>query len=155
VVERLSRRDFLRQSAVVSFSALAGGSAGRVFAAGSDTIRAALIGCGERGTSNAIEFLRAADGVELVAMADIFQDQIDKSLEKMRKSDIGGKVKATNESMFCGFDGYKKVMASDVHAALIRSIREGKPINEGKDAAESTMTGIMGRISAYTGRALK
>jgi hypothetical protein len=42
-----------------------------------------------------------------------------------------------------------------MHAALIRSIREGRPINEGVRLAEATMTGIMGRMSAYTGRALK
>ncbi|MHC4657668.1 MAG: Gfo/Idh/MocA family oxidoreductase [Planctomycetota bacterium] len=41
------------------------------------------------------------------------------------------------------------------HADLIASIREGKPLNEGRRIAESTLTAIMGRISAYTGRALK
>jgi predicted dehydrogenase len=41
------------------------------------------------------------------------------------------------------------------HADLIASIREGKPLNEGKRVAESTLTAIMGRMSAYTGRALK
>jgi len=41
------------------------------------------------------------------------------------------------------------------HADLIASIREGKPLNEGIRIAESTLTAIMGRMSAYTGRALK
>jgi predicted dehydrogenase len=41
------------------------------------------------------------------------------------------------------------------HADLIASIRAGKPLNEGRSVAESTMTAIMGRMSAYTGRALK
>jgi predicted dehydrogenase len=40
-------------------------------------------------------------------------------------------------------------------ADLIASIRQGKPINEGRNVAESTMAAIMGRMSAYTGRALK
>jgi predicted dehydrogenase len=40
------------------------------------------------------------------------------------------------------------------HADLIASIRNGKPLNEGKQVAESTLTAIMGRMSAYTGRAL-
>jgi len=40
-------------------------------------------------------------------------------------------------------------------ADLVRSIREGSPINEGKQVAESTMNAVMGRMSAYTGRALK
>ena len=40
------------------------------------------------------------------------------------------------------------------HVDLIASIRAGKPLNEGKQVAESTLTAIMGRMSAYTGRAL-
>jgi predicted dehydrogenase len=40
-------------------------------------------------------------------------------------------------------------------ADLIAGIREGKPLNEGKRVAESTLAAIMGRMSAYTGRALK
>jgi len=40
------------------------------------------------------------------------------------------------------------------HTDLIASIRNGKPLNEGRQVAESTMTAIMGRMSAYTGRAL-
>jgi predicted dehydrogenase len=38
------------------------------------------------------------------------------------------------------------------HTDLIQSIRDGKPLNEAKRVAESTLTGIMGRISTYTGR---
>ena len=41
------------------------------------------------------------------------------------------------------------------HTDLIRSIRSGRPLNEGKAVAESTMTAILGRMSAYTGRAMK
>ncbi|MHC4574538.1 MAG: Gfo/Idh/MocA family protein [Planctomycetota bacterium] len=41
------------------------------------------------------------------------------------------------------------------HADQVKAIREGTPLNEGKRIAESTLTAIMGRMSAYTGRALK
>jgi hypothetical protein len=37
------------------------------------------------------------------------------------------------------------------HADLLTSIIAGKPINEAQAIAESTLTAIMGRISAYTG----
>jgi predicted dehydrogenase len=40
-------------------------------------------------------------------------------------------------------------------ADLVASIRNSTPINEGRQVAESTMNAIMGRMSAYTGRALK
>ena len=38
------------------------------------------------------------------------------------------------------------------HTDLIASIRASKPINELKNVAESTLTAIMGRMSAYTGK---
>jgi len=38
------------------------------------------------------------------------------------------------------------------HADLIASIRAGKPLNETRQVAESTLTAIMGRMSAYTGK---
>jgi predicted dehydrogenase len=40
------------------------------------------------------------------------------------------------------------------HTDLVASIRAGKPLNEGRQIAESTMCAIMGRMSAYTGRAI-
>jgi predicted dehydrogenase len=38
------------------------------------------------------------------------------------------------------------------HTDLIQSIRKGEPINELKNVADSTLSAIMGRMSAYTGR---
>ena len=40
------------------------------------------------------------------------------------------------------------------HIDLLESIRNNKPINEGKQIAHSTMTAILGRESAYTGKEL-
>jgi predicted dehydrogenase len=40
------------------------------------------------------------------------------------------------------------------HVALIRSIREGNPLNETVPVAEATLTGIMGRESAYSGKTI-
>jgi len=40
------------------------------------------------------------------------------------------------------------------HTDLIASIRSGKPLNEGRRVAESTMCAIIGRMSAFTGRAI-
>lgn len=112
----LSRRDFIKSSAV-SLAALAAPS-NRIFAAGSDTIRVGLIGCGDRGTADARYCLQAADGVELVAMADLFQDKIDESLARLREK-VADKVKVTNETCHLGFDAYRKVIASDVDIVLL------------------------------------
>ena len=40
------------------------------------------------------------------------------------------------------------------HLDLIRSIREGEPLNETEAVAYSTLTGIMGRESAYSGEVI-
>ncbi len=40
------------------------------------------------------------------------------------------------------------------HTDLIASIRAGKPYNELKNVAESTLTAIMGRMAAYTGQSV-
>ncbi len=53
------------------------------------------------------------------------------------------------------FEGEKPNPSVLQYAEMIDSIRKGKPLNEGRQVAESTMTAILGRMSAYTGRALK
>jgi len=40
------------------------------------------------------------------------------------------------------------------HVDLINGIRQSRPLNEGRRIAESTLTAILGRMSAYTGREL-
>jgi predicted dehydrogenase len=40
----------------------------------------------------------------------------------------------------------------DEHRDLIAAITTGKPVNEAKNVAESTLTAVMGRMSAYTGK---
>ena len=41
------------------------------------------------------------------------------------------------------------------HEDLIASIRAGRPINEARAVAESTMTGIIGREAVYSGKAVE
>jgi predicted dehydrogenase len=107
--KQVTRRDFLKAGAAVSTGAMLAQSS-RIFAAGSDTMRVALIGCGDRGTKDAIDCLQSADGVELVAMADVFKDKIDGSLGNLKKA-FPDKVKVTPQTCFLGFNAYKKVLA--------------------------------------------
>ncbi|MHC4213790.1 MAG: Gfo/Idh/MocA family protein [Planctomycetota bacterium] len=48
------------------------------------------------------------------------------------------------------YDGARPSAMVIEHADLIKSIRDGKPINEGRQVAESTLTAIMGRIQSWT-----
>jgi len=62
-----------------------------------------------------------------------------------------GEIHGTN---FWKFDGDEPNPYVQEQADLIASIRAGKPLNEGRRIAESTLCAIMGRMSAYTGRAI-
>ncbi|MFC1634447.1 Gfo/Idh/MocA family oxidoreductase [Planctomycetota bacterium] len=107
----LSRRDFIKTSAALGAATWASGSS-RIFAAGSDTIRIGLIGCGGRGTHDTGNCLSCAEGVELVAMGDIFEERLKSSLNRLREK-FSSKVKVTDERCFTGWDAYKKVLACD------------------------------------------
>ena len=50
------------------------------------------------------------------------------------------------------FDGDERSAYELEHADLVASIRAGRPLNEGRQVAESTFAAIIGRMSAYTGQ---
>ena len=113
-----TRRAFLKTSALAApLAALAP----VVHAAGSDVLKVGLIGCGSRGSGAAVNALKADPSVRLVAMADIFEDRLQASLEliKQLKEIKPEQVVVNKDRCFVGFDGYKKVIASDVDLVLI------------------------------------
>src|SRR5215469_2502530 len=55
-----------------------------VRAAGKEKLRAGIIGCGGRGTQAVVDLLTGTENVELVAMADVFEDHLEGSLKKLR-----------------------------------------------------------------------
>ena len=114
---KISRRGFVKTTLAVSAAAMFSKTSG-VFAAGSDKIRVGLIGCGDRGTGAAMDCIRAADGVEIVAMADLFKDKLDNSLRQLKK-DFPEKVKVTPQSSFVGFDAYSRLLACDVDIVVL------------------------------------
>src|SRR5271155_2599879 len=104
-----TRRDFLTASAVATGATLLG-SVPLVHAAGGDTLKVGLIGCGGRGTGAAVQALRADSNVKLIALGDAFGDRLQSSLKDLRKDDeIGKKIDVKPESCFVGFDAYKQV----------------------------------------------
>jgi predicted dehydrogenase len=115
--KEVSRRNFIKASAAVGMAAILPGRE-RLFAAGSDKLRVGLIGCGWRGTGAAEDCTKAAPNIEVVAMGDVFQDQLDWSLARLsRKAD--DKVSVTEDTSFVGFDAYKKVIACDVDMIIL------------------------------------
>src|SRR3954468_6524803 len=81
-----SRREFLKTStAAVASLGLASAFAPPVHAAGSDTLKIALIGCGNRGTGALVQALSTTGPVKLWALADAFPDRLDLCLEHTRR----------------------------------------------------------------------
>lgn len=98
----------------------------RAFAAGSDKIRVGLIGCGGRGTYDTGNCLKAAEGVELVAMGDMFKDRLDSCRRTLTKNQPD-KVKVTDDKCFIGWDAYKKVLATDVNFVILTQAPHFRP----------------------------
>jgi myo-inositol 2-dehydrogenase / D-chiro-inositol 1-dehydrogenase len=78
-------------------------------------------------------------------------------------SDIIMGSKGTCQLGACRIDGENKWQFSGPHnnpyleeqKALMESVRDGKPINSGYHMAQSTMIGVMGQMSCYTGKPVK
>ena len=79
--------------------------------------------------------------------------------ERVEERIVGTKGVAWSNGKITGekpwtFEGEETNPYVQEHIDLIASIRNGTPLNEGRQIAESTMCAIIGRMSAYTGRAM-
>jgi len=106
-----SRRDFLKDTGrIAAASAFIAAAAPRMYAAQSNTIKVALIGCGGRGSGAAANALSVKNGpTKLVAMGDVFEHRLKSSYENLKKGH-GDKVDVPEDRKFVGFDAYKKAM---------------------------------------------
>jgi myo-inositol 2-dehydrogenase/D-chiro-inositol 1-dehydrogenase len=141
-VSGFSRREFVKGSALL----LGGTLISQLpfygaYAAGSDTLKIALIGCGGRGTGAAIQALSTKGNVKLVAMADAFRDRLDESFTSISTKFEGDKKRfdVPEKNKFTGFDAYKKAIAlADVVILAtppgFRPIHFEEVVNQGKHA---------------------
>jgi predicted dehydrogenase len=127
-VEQPSRRSFLKQSTVM----LAGGAAANLLvsrsahAAGSDTLKIGLIGCGGRGTGAVGNAFAADSNSKVTAVADAFADRAEQSLKQLR-SVASDRVDVDAEHTFVGFDAYEKLLASDVDVVILATPPHFRP----------------------------
>ena len=112
-----SRREAIKTGGkVAAVSVLANAVIPHVHAADDQTLKVSLVGCGGRGTGavrNALAVSGALGPIKLHAMADVFDDKLNRSHEILSKQqDVGDKIDVAPERRFIGFDGYKKAMDS-------------------------------------------
>jgi len=112
-----TRRQFIQTSAALGAAAWAIG--GPAFAQNADPIRIGLVGCGRRGIGAVQDCVNSSPNVQLVAIADVFEDQLATSRERFEG--LGDANRVTDDTAFAGFDAYKQVVAADVDVVLICS----------------------------------
>jgi len=82
-------------------------------------IKAALIGCGSRGTGAAINFLNAGDDLSIVACADVFGFRMERCRQLLKEMK---NIEIPDDKCFLGFDSYKKLCElPDIDLVLIAS----------------------------------
>ncbi len=151
----ISRRSLLRRTAVGA-SAFTIVNPHLVRGAGKETLRAGLVGCGGRGTQAVVDSLTGNENIELVAMADVFEDHLEGSLKQLREpryigrhagitverngqqktmtaqdlvDSIGPRIKVEPDHHFVGFDAYQKLLKSDIDIVMLTTPPGYRPVH--------------------------
>jgi hypothetical protein len=109
-----SRRDFLKGSTAVAASVAVAsqiGIARTAHAAGSDVIKAALIGCGGRGNGAIEDSMNADPGIRVIAVADAFEDRVQGTARRLREK-RADRVDLPDDRVFSGLDAFEKAIAA-------------------------------------------
>ena len=109
--EKLNRREFIGAAAGAAGMMIVGANRARGTAANSD-LRVGLLGCGGRGTADATDLVETGKA-RVVALADLFQDQLDaakKHFDELGKSK--GHAAIDPSQMFRGPKAYQQIAAS-------------------------------------------
>ena len=117
-----SRRQFLKTASVAAAGAAVAQMAipASVRAAGSDTLKIGLVGCGGRGAGAAGQALKADKNTVLTAMADAFSDRLQSTLKTVQRSSPD-QVKVDPDHCFVGLESYKQLIDSGVDVVLLTS----------------------------------
>ncbi|MCJ7580754.1 MAG: Gfo/Idh/MocA family oxidoreductase, partial [Candidatus Aminicenantes bacterium] len=122
----MSRRDFIKTTSAVSLATLIPSSGG-LFASASDQIRVGLIGSGGRGTGAARDCVRSSPNVNIAAIGDLFQDQADNAFSRLKKDLKPENISVTPDTVFSGFDNFKKVLQCDIDMVILAAPPHFRP----------------------------
>ncbi|MDZ4859194.1 MAG: Gfo/Idh/MocA family oxidoreductase [Candidatus Hydrogenedentes bacterium] len=132
----MTRRDFTRLTAAAGLAAFLADPAE---AAKTKPLKIGLLGCGGRGTGAATQCLKANENVKLVAMADVFEDRLNGSLNNIKGNKlVSNKVDVKKKNIFVGLDAYKGILETDIDILIEGTLPYSRPkhveaaINAGK-----------------------
>ena len=140
--DQLSRRKFMEKAAIIGAAGVVGIQAlssckketkavDYIFppildkAPDGKKLRAGLVGCGNRGTGAALNFLEAGNDLELVALADVFEDKVWDCRDKLSKQ----RVEVPEKNCFWGFDAYKDLIATDLDIVILATPPHFRPLH--------------------------
>jgi predicted dehydrogenase len=153
---RVSRRSLLKGTTAIGASAFTIMKAQLVRGTGKERLRAGIVGCGGRGTQAVVDTLTGNENVELVAMADIFEDHLEGSLGQLRDpknlgrhagitverdgqpkqmsaqdlvASIQPRIKVPPDQHFVGFDAYQKLVKADLDIVMLATPPGYRPIH--------------------------
>ena len=136
---KLSRRQFTTGAAsLVAASALSPSLQAQGWG---DKLRVGIIGCGSRCTIDARDLLIAGGDVEIVAIADMFQDKVDAFLKTLKNPEkywgkydqAQGKLKVSRNDVYLGFDAADELIArKDVDLIILATPPAFRPIHAEK-----------------------
>jgi predicted dehydrogenase len=152
----ISRRSLLRGTAAIGGTAFTLIQPHLVRGAGKERLRAGIVGCGGRGTQAVVDLLTGNENVELVAMADVFEDHLEGSLRRLRDpkflgqrapitverggqqkemtaaeaaQSIGPRIKVEPDHHFTGFDAYQKLLKADIDFVMLTTPPGFRPLH--------------------------
>jgi predicted dehydrogenase len=117
-MHHFTRRSFLKASTAAG-TAFTIVKPELVRGAGKEKLKFGLVGCGGRGTAAIDNALEGNDNLELVALADVFEDHLEACLRTSKEGKYADRVKVDPEHRFVGFDAYKKLLASDIDIVFL------------------------------------
>ena len=128
----VTRREFVQTSAAIAVPLVIPSWA---YAYGKEAaIKVGLIGCGGRGTGAIVQSLRSSPDMELVALADLMPERVERAktqIGEQIKNDpaLAARYKVTPEKTFTGFDAYRKLLATDVQVVVLATPPGFRPLH--------------------------
>jgi len=125
----LSRRHLLGGTVGLAAGvALTRGLPGGVFVAGSERMRVGLVGCGGRGTGAAMQAVMADRAVRIVAIGDLFADQVATAAAILGRATDDG-FACPPDARFVGAEAWRQVIEADVDMVILATPPDCRPLH--------------------------
>ena len=133
----VSRRNFMTGSAQTAAATAVGLQIVRpetLRGQANEKLTIGIVGCGGRGTRGVAEAIRGNPNYELAVMGDLFEDQLERSLRRLRDSDefepeVKKQIQVAPENRYLGYDAYKKVVDSGVDVVFLHTPPGWRPLH--------------------------